>query len=216
MSEYVLSDNLYLGVTPGGVYYTVQDNHDEPGRAFLHRLLQETQSPLFNTEVACRLSGMKRQRALEFVHWLQEAGLIIGLEQPEQAPQESLERILPNLLRTLSDEGKAVLAESRGLYLGSAGLPHEAAEELAALSANLTAVYARHKALLQGNLRYNQRAWGLVDATGNSELGFWPVYIGNNRFTLIIGGIPQFNQPLFKQLVWALELRYGTTKLESL
>lgn len=34
MSEYVLSDNLYLGVTPGGVYYTVQDNHEEPGRLF--------------------------------------------------------------------------------------------------------------------------------------------------------------------------------------
>ena len=216
MSEYVLSENLYLGATPGGVYYAVQDNHDELGRLFLHRLLQEPQSPVFNADLACKLSGMKRQRALEFVHWLQEAGFVTGLERPEAAPQDTLERILPNLLGALSDEGKAVLAESRGLYLGSAGFPHEAAEELAALSANLTAVYTRHKALLQGNLRYTQRAWGLVDATGNSELGFWPVYIGNNRFTLIIGGIPQFNQPLFKQLIWALELRYGTTKLESL
>lgn len=95
---------------------------------------------------------------------MQEAGLIVGLEQPESAPQETLERLLPQLLRTLSDENKAILAESRGLLFSSAGYTHEAAEELAALSANLTAVYSRHKELLQGNLGYRQRAWGLVDA----------------------------------------------------
>lgn len=209
MSEYVLNDNLYIGATPGGVYYAVQDNTPDIGRTFLHNLLQEEQTPLFTVDVACSLSHLKKKRALEFVHWLQEAGLIVGMNEPESAPHETLERLLPRLLRTLSDEGKAVLAESRGLYLGSSGFPHEAAEELAALSANLTAVYARHKELLQGNLGYRQKAWGLIDASGNSEIGFWPVYIGQDRFTLIIGGIPQLNQPAFKQLVWALERRYG-------
>lgn len=213
MSEYILTENLYLGATLGGTYYAVQDNAEEPGRQFLHRLLQENTTPLFNVEVACELSGYKKKRALEFIHWMQEANLIQGLEQPETAPEETLERLLPLVLRTLSDEGKAILAESRGLYLGSAGFTHEAAEELAALSANLTAVYARHRELLRGNLGYRQRAWGLIDASGNSEVGFWPVYIGQNRFTLIIGGIPQFNQAGFKRLVWALEMRYGNTEI---
>ncbi len=213
MSEYILTENLHLGVTPAGTYYAVQDNAAEPGRLFLHRLFQEATTPLFTVEVACELSGYKKKRALEFVHWMQEAGMILGQEHSESAPEETLERLLPKLLRTLSDEGKAILAESRGLYLGSAGFTHEAAEELAALSANLTAVYARHKELLHGNLGYRQRAWGLVDASGNSEVGFWPLYIGQNRFTLIIGGIPQFNQPDFKRLVWALEMRYGNTEI---
>ncbi|MDQ5768274.1 hypothetical protein [Thiothrix subterranea] len=213
MSEYILTENLHLGVTPAGTYYAVQDNAAESGRLFLHRLFQEAVTPLFTVDVACELSGYKKKRALEFVHWMQEAGMIVGQEQRESAPDETLERLLPKLLRTLSDEGKAILAESRGLYLGSAGFTHEAAEELAALSANLTAVYARHKELLHGNLGYRQRAWGLVDASGNSEVGFWPLYIGQNRFTLIIGGIPQFNQPHFKRLVWALEMRYGNTEI---
>lgn len=213
MSEYILTENLHLGVTPAGTYYAVQDNAEEPGRLFLHRLLQEAATPLFTVDVACELSGYRKKRALEFVHWMQEAGMILGQEHSESAPEETLERLLPKLLRTLSDEGKAILAESRGLYLGSAGFTHEAAEELAALSANLTAVYARHKELLHGNLGYRQRAWGLVDASGNSEVGFWPLYIGQNRFTLIIGGIPQFNQPDFKRLVWALEMRYGNSEL---
>lgn len=209
MSEYVLAENLYLVATPAGTYYAVQDNADDPGRQFLLRLLKEERTPLFTAEVACDLTGYKKKRALEFVHWMQEANLIQGMEQPESAPDEILERLLPRLLRTLSDEGKAILAESRGLYLGSAGFTHEAAEELAALSANLTAVYARHRELLRGNLGYSQRAWGLVDASGNSEIGFWPLYIGQDRFTLIIAGMPQFNQPDFKRLVWALVLRYG-------
>lgn len=216
MSEYVLSENLYLGATPGGVYYAIQDNAAEPGRNFLHQLLQEPETPLFDVDVACKLSKLNKKRALEFVHWLQEAGLVAGLEQSERAPEDSLEIILPRLLKTMSDEGKAVLAESRGLYLGSAGYTHEAAEELAALSANLATVYSRHKELLNGNLGYRQRAWGLVDASGNSEVGFWPVYIGQNLFTLIIGGVPQLNQPAFKELIWALEIRYGNTLMESI
>ena len=111
------------------------------------------------------------------------------------------------------DEGKAILAESRGLYLGSAGFTHEAAEELAALSSNLFGVCTRHIELLHCNLGYRLRARGLVDASGNSEVGFWPVYIGQNQFTLIIAGLPQFNQIGFKRLIWALEIRYGSTEI---
>lgn len=213
MSEYILSENLYLSATPGGSYYAVQDNEPEPGRNFLHQLLKEPETPLFNADIACKLSGLNKKRALEFVHWLQEAGLISGQEQPEAAAEATLEQALPDLLRSLSDDGKAVLAESQGLYLGSAGFPHEAAEELAALSANLSEVYSRHKELLNGNLGYRQRAWGLVGASGNSEIGFWPVYIEQNRFTLIIEGVPQLNQPAFRNLIWALEIRYGNTQL---
>lgn len=34
MSEYILTENLHLGITPGGTYYAVQDNAEEPGRLF--------------------------------------------------------------------------------------------------------------------------------------------------------------------------------------
>nr|CAA6829595.1 MAG: Unknown protein [uncultured Thiotrichaceae bacterium] len=213
MSEYVLSDNLYLSVTPGGAFYATQDDTPEPGRNFIQQLLKEPETPLFNVDVARQFTGLDKKRSLEFVHWLQEAGLISGQEKPENASIEMLEQSLPKLLRSLSDVGKAVLAESQGLYLGSAGFPHEAAEELAALSANLSSVYGRHKELLSGNLGYRQRAWGLVGASGNSEVGFWPIYIEQNHFTLIIEGVPQLNQPAFRDLIWALEIRYGQTSL---
>ena len=209
MSDYALGDDLYLGITPGGSYYAVQDDAKDAGRSFLHRLLKIPETPQFNVDIACELSGLKRKAALEFVHWMQEAGFIYGNDEQEAAPTDSIESILPSLLKPLSSNGKAVLAEGRGLYLGAAGYPHEVAEELAALSANLTAAYVRHKEVLKDNLGHRQKAWGLIDANGNSEIGFWPIYIGDTRFTLIVGGVPQLNQTAFKELIWALEIRYG-------
>jgi hypothetical protein len=211
MSDYTSREDLFMGVTPGGSFYTVQDDTDEFGRQFLHRLLTVDQMPPFSLDIAKELSGLEDDtETLEFVHLLQDAGFIYGQEDTLAAPSGSLESLLPDLLKSLSDDGRAVLAEGQGLYLGSSGFPHEAAEELAALSASLTAIYKRHKDVLKGNLGYRQRAWGLIDAAGNSEIGFWPLYIGKDRFTLIVGGMPQFNQPAFTQLIWALERRYGT------
>lgn len=210
MSEYLLQEDLFLGVTPAGAYYTVQDKTIEPARAFLQRLMRLPETPAFNADVACEFTGHNQASALEFVHWLQDAGLIFGLERQEEALQERLEDILPGLLAPLSDVGKVVLSESQGLYLGVAGYPHEAAEELAAMSTELTHTYHRHKSLLQGNLRLKERAWGLIDGVGNSEIGFWPMHIGEETFTLIIEGMPQLNQPVLKQLIWALSIRYDS------
>lgn len=210
MSNFTSSEDLYMGVTPGGSFYAVQSDADDFGRDFLRRLLRVDETPRFNLEMAQELSGLSNEtETLEFVHLLQDAGFIYGHPQLETAPKGSLESMLPGILQSLSDNGRAVLAEGQGLYLGSSGFPHEAAEELAALSASLTAIYRRHKDVLKGNLGYTQRAWGLIDAAGNSEIGFWPLYIGGDRFTLIVGGMPQLNQPAFTQLVWALERRYG-------
>lgn len=211
MSDYLSREDLFMGVTPGGSFYTVQDDTEEFGREFLHRLLTVDETPAFSLAAAKDLSGLDDEsETLEFVHLLQDAGFICGQLNSLRAPTGSLESMLPGLLKSLSDDGRAVLAEGQGLYLGSSGFPHEAAEELAALSASLTAIYKRHKDVLKGNLGYRQRAWGLIDAAGNSEIGFWPLYIGKDRFTLIVGGMPQFNQPAFTQLIWALERRYGT------
>ncbi len=212
MNDYILQENLYLGITPAGCYFASQDETGDPARNFLRRLLCEPESPLFDMQLVSSYTGYKGKNALEFVHWLQGAGMIVGLKAPEAVSQSTLEKLLPDLLGSLSDEGKALIAEAQGLYLGTVGFPHEVAEELAAMSTHLTAVYGRHKALLQRNLGYKQRAWGLVDSAGNTEIGFWPLYIGNNRLTLVVSGMPQFNQELFKQLIWALSIRYGNWK----
>jgi len=196
MSENSLNDPLYMGVTPGGSFYAVQDEYDEFGRDFLKRLLSADETPAFDLDMAQNLAGLNdHSETGEFIHLLQDAGFIYGQQERSPAPIGSVESLLPDLLKMLSDEGRAVLAEGQGL--------------LAALSASLSAIYKRHRDVLRGNLGYRQRAWGLIDAGGNSEIGFWPLYVGDDRFTLIVGGMPQFNQPAFTRLIWALERRYG-------
>ncbi len=209
MSTFELNNNLYINVTPRGAYYAIQDSANDATRNVLIKLLREDETPPLSTEVVEEITGLKGDEAFNFVDRIQSLGLISGQKESESAPEENMEDILPELLGSLSDSEKVLLAEHSGLYLGASGFPHEAAEELAAISANLSEVYQRHKNLLQGNLRFNQHAWGLIDAAGNSEVGFWPLYIGYNQFTLVIHGMPQLNRPGFKHLIWSLMKRYG-------
>lgn len=209
MSSFTINKGLYINPTPRGAYYAVQDNAKDATRNLLIKLLQLDETPELSSEVISSLCQMSPDDSLNLLHRMQKLGLISGQETVEKAPENNLESILPELLASLSDSEKALLAEHSGLYLGASGFPHEAAEELAAISANLSEVYQRHKGLLQGNLGFNQHAWGLIDAAGNSEVGFWPLYIGYNQFTLVIHGLPQLNRPAFKHLVWSLIKRYG-------
>lgn len=211
MNTFELNQGLYINVTPRGAYFAIQDNTDDPTRNIIIALLLQEETPLLSIEVAQEITGMNGEDAFNFLHRMQTLGLISGQKESETAPKNSLEDILPELLGSLSDSKKVLLAEHSGLYLGASGFPHEAAEELAAISANLSEVYQRHKGLLQGNLGFNQHAWGLIDAAGNSEVGFWPLYIGYNQFSLVIHGMPQLNRPGFKHLIWSLVKRYGNT-----
>jgi hypothetical protein len=52
-------------------------------------------------------------------------------------------------------------------------------------------------------------AWALVDAAGNGQVGFWPLFIGEQRFVLVVSDFPYLNQQALTTLVWALSIRYG-------
>jgi len=209
MSQFTLNEGLHINVTPRGAYYAVQDNAEDATRDILVKLLHQDTSPPLTDKSITELCEMELEDASNLIHRMQTLGLVSGQKETENAPARNLEDALPDLLGHLSDSKKVLLAEHSGLYLGASGFPHEAAEELAAISANLSEVYERHKRLLNGNLRFNQRAWGLIDAAGNSEVGFWPLYVGYNQFALVIHGMPQLNRPAFKRLIWLLIKRYG-------
>ncbi|PXW94162.1 hypothetical protein C7444_11556 [Sphaerotilus hippei] len=209
MDHYTLTGEFYLHPTPSGAYYAASRPTRDPARTFLQRLLREPETPLLTAALVQDWMQMDEADALEFIYRLQSSGFVQGLPMRVEVPQERIEALLPPLLAQLSDEGRAILAEKRGLYLGTAGFAHEAAEELAALGADLAVVHERHARLLHGNLRLHSDGWGMVNASGYSELGFWPLYFGDDYFILIIGGMPRFNQEAFTSLIWTLGVRYG-------
>jgi hypothetical protein len=154
-------------------------------------------------------SGLHSKDSEGLVNRLQDLGWLSGRESTLSAPEGPLEKVLPGILEQVSIEGKALLADDQGFYLSSSGIAHETAEALSAVSANLGSIYERHQRLLVNNLGLRDQAWTLSNAAGNSQLGFWPLHIGSQRFSLVVQGRPTLNQPAFRDLVWILSIRYS-------
>ncbi len=209
MSVFKLVEGLFLYPTPAGAYQAISAPEPDKPRRFLKRLLQQSQTPALTVEQALLLTDSDdEQKALELLHHCQKLAWIQGIDTVMEAPQGALEDILPELLSKITENGKVLLADDQGFYLTSSGFPHEVAEELSALSADLATVHKRRSGLLINNLGIASHAWAVVDAFGNSQIGFWPVFVGSHRFVIAIAGVPHFNQAEFVTLVWALSKRY--------
>ena len=213
MNNYTLDESLYLYPTPGGAFYTVSSRKEDKSRQFLSALMQNKETPSLNLEnLQHYMQSDDADKCFDLLHHSQKLGWIQGMDSAMQFPQGKLDDILPGLLKNLSEQGKVLLADEQGFYLASQGFPHEVAEELSALSAEMATVYERRSGLLVNNLGIASSAWSIVDAAGNSKIGFWPIFIGEHRFVLVVSGVPHFNQTEFVSLCWALSIRYSTGK----
>ncbi|MCE5387306.1 MAG: roadblock/LC7 domain-containing protein [Acidithiobacillus sp.] len=203
------STPLYAELSPAGAFYVSSGPELEGNRTVLLGILREGAQAPFSVTTALRWTRLDGEEdALRSILRLQRLGLIRGNEKPRPAPTERLEDILPPLLAQLSDRKQALLADENGFYLATAGFLHESAEELAGLSADLLSLQNRHGRLLRNNLRVHSESWALVDPAGQSELGFWPLFIGPQRFMLIIGGTPLLQNQSFVSLIQVLDQRY--------
>ena len=214
MSNLILSDTAYLRPTPAGAFFAVATPAGDRAQRFLFRLLQEKVTPGATEAHLLTWSGFEQpDDALQLVRRMQQSLWIEALSASRGVPEGALEEILPGLLTPLSAAGKAVLADAQGFYVATQGFAHETAEELSALSADLASLHERHAGLLNRNLSLRGSAWAMVDAAGHSQAGFWPLYIGSNRFVLAVAGVPLFNRQELVDLVWVLVHRYAGPKL---
>lgn len=217
MAKYTLPrKKTFISPTPAGAYYCVSSSDMRPARKFLLKLMLDEQGARLNLKNLQALTGLKeREEVLGFFYHLQQLGWVQGFNEPEKAPKGRLEDFLPELLPALSASGKALLADHQGFYLASAGFSHEVAEELSAMSANAVSLHKRYQAVLENNLGIESSAWGVVDAAGNSRIGIWPIYVGDQQFSLVIGGLPLLNRPQLIDIIWALTIRYGSVESDE-
>lgn len=210
MSRFNLTEGLYLCPTPAGAYYAVCSTEEDKPRQFIRKMLQLPDTLALTLENLQRLMGQTdAEKCFELLYHCQKLGWVQGLSTKQNYPSDLLENILPGLLSKMSESGKVLLADMQGFYLASHGFPHEVAEELSALSAEIETLHGRRSGVLMNNLGVASQSWAIVDVFGNSQIGFWPLFIGNNRFIIVISGVPHFNQPEFVSLIWALSLRYS-------
>ncbi len=208
--RYRLLDHQFVLPTPAGAFYSVADPQQDPPRRLLQRLLSTESSHQLELDALTEWADTQSEdEALGLLYHLQTLGWVEGFADPQTAPDGALEDVLPGLLEPLSATGKALLADAQGFHIASVGFNHETSVELSAASADLASLYERHRGLLKRNMGLSTSAWALVDAAGNSQTGFWPLYITEQRFVLIISGVPHLNQPALTELVWALSKRYA-------
>ncbi len=210
METFTLNQDLFLYPTPAGAYFAVCSKAKDDARQFLNNILFQPATLTLTLENLQRLTGNDNPHTCyELLHHCQEMNWVQGLNAERQYPSDLLENILPDLLNPMSESGQVILADMQGFYLASHGFNHELAEELSALSAELATVHERRPASIMKAMGISSHAWAMIDVFGNSQIGFWPLFIGDNRFVLVISGVPHFNQPEFVELVWALSKRYA-------
>ncbi|NOQ14300.1 MAG: hypothetical protein GQ583_07485 [Methyloprofundus sp.] len=213
MSGATLAEGLYIYLTPAGCYYAVSAVEVDPVRQFLRALLGSAKTPKLNLEnLQDLMTNDDPDKCIALLQKCQQLGWVQGVKEEREAPSGSLEELLPGLLSKISEDGKVLLADDQGFYLASNGYPHEVAEEISALSAELNVIHERRAGLLMKNMGLNSHAWAVVNASGNSQLGFWPLFIGKTQFVIALSGIPHFKQSEFISLVWLLSARYAKTK----
>lgn len=203
-------EDKFLLPTPGGIYYLVQDQTSSWQKTVLKNLLSHKKSPALNTKNLLKLFETDDETQLkEKIDECEKLKLIQIIDTETIAPHDSLEKDLYNILHVFSNKQKVLLSDSQGFCISNHGFPSEISDELSVLSADIAIMHKRRAIGINKKIGFNSQAWSIVDASGNSKLGFWPLNIEDEVFVLAIEGVPFFNRPEFITLVWMLYLRYG-------
>jgi hypothetical protein len=201
---------LYLQPTPAGAYYAVGSPENTPERRLLLALMSGQSSHRPSLADMARWTQQHNDHdTLAVVYRAQERGWLEGFRQPQGPPPGPLEPIAGRALQVLSSTGHGLLADAQGFCIASTGFDSTASDFLAAVSADIASMHERHAAYLADASGTATGAWALVDMAGNSRVGFWPLFVGQHRFVLALGGLPALNHPVLVELVWSLTVRYG-------
>ncbi|QSR35380.1 hypothetical protein CFI10_10295 [Marinobacterium iners] len=154
-----------------------------------------------------KLTGMGEAEAQTLLDKAVQHGFVDLPQNPEPIAAGTIEHLLPEYLPQLAD-GRVLLADDQGFCLGQSGFGAEEAEAVAGMAADLVSMHERHQALLGRHLGFDGSSWALVDAVGQSELGFWTLHVGEQKFLLILEGMPHLNRQPFVDLMSVLIRRY--------
>ncbi|MFW1677780.1 hypothetical protein ACFVYJ_08355 [Pontibacter sp. JAM-7] len=200
--------NQFIQITPAGAFFATVCPEPDSARAFLLQLLSADVSIPFSPLLVSKLTALPQDESDQLFQKLLDRGFVELKTTPAETINDNLESVLPALLPDLSSAGKVVLADDLGFCLASSGYDENHSEELAALAADLSSLHSRHNSLLNGELSFMGESWGLLDPVGLSQVGFWMLYLGKQRFVLVIEKMPRLNQQVYVDLLSILARRY--------
>lgn len=200
----------YFQVSPTGAFYATLSPDSEPMRMLLLQVLSSDIPVPHVPQLLGRLTGLSQESAERLLEQMQARGLLSLVEKPLPVAAGALEKVLPELLAPLG-ENKVMLADQQGFALANSGFGAEEAEAVAGMAGDLMALGDRHQRLIDTHLELSGCSWALVNAVGQSELGFWVLCVGREKFVLVIEGMPYLNRQPFVDLASLLIRRYLDT-----
>lgn len=205
-----LQNNLYPKVTPSGAFYAVSSPMHSASRVLLANILQADVSDRITDE---RLMAWAQTNdahaALNLLYRLQRLEFLYGEEEPSSVMMKVTAEGFEGILGQLSDSNKALLVDQDGFYFANTGFNHETAEEVANLASESTRLLEKHSLLVRNNLNIYHNAMGICDPGGQSELTFFPLYVSDVKYILVIAGLPLLNSEAFVTLVRSLYVLTG-------
>ena len=205
-----LQSNLYPKVTPAGAFYAVSSSTHSASRILLANILQADVKDMITEERLMQWAGTDdRATALSLLYRLQRLEFLYGEEQPSSKLVEVTAEGFQDILGQLSDNDRALLVDQDGFYFANIGFNHETAEEVANLASEARILIEKHSLLVKNNLNIYHNAMGICDPSGQSELTFFPLYVGDVKYILVIAGIPLLNSEAFVTLVRSLYVLTG-------
>lgn len=188
----------------------VQDGSKNQQKQALSKLFSMKKTPPLTKTALMLLFGKEDIKELkqEIIN-CRNMRLIQVVDEELSVPDGNLQSILSDLIGRFSLQNKALLSDSQGFCIYNGGFSEQMSEEISVLSAEIAAMHERRAKDIDSKLQLNSQAWSIVDASGNSKLGFWPLHINREIFVLVVEGVPFFNQQAMVDLVWALYSNYG-------
>lgn len=209
-STLLLQKNLYPKVTPAGAYYAVSSPSHSASRMLLANLLQaDVKDILTEDRLKTWAETDDTYTALNLLYRLQRLEFLYGEEHPSSQLIKVTSDAFEDILGQLSDNHRALLVDQDGFYFANTGFNHETAEEVANLASEATLLTEKHGLLIKNNLNIYNTAIGICDPTGQSELTFFPLYVGKAKNILVTAGLPLLNSESFVTLVRGLYVLAG-------
>lgn len=201
------SEQLYFEVTPTGAYYATMSQEPDAQRALLLQLLSSDTAVPYLPALLTKLTGLEADAARDLLKQMQADSMIKLSNRPPKMITGTLEQILPDLIDPLGD-GKVLLSDEQGFCLAHQGFTSDEADAVSGLAADLLMLQERHERLINSHLGLWASSWALVNSVGQSDLGFWAMYIGREKFLLVVEGVPFLNRQPFVDLSSVLIRRY--------
>jgi hypothetical protein len=201
---------LHWRPTSLGARYATQSAAPNPVRQLLLALMAQPAAPAASIGQMALWSGVTDPvLATRVRDRMVLQGLLESVGAPYRPTGGLTDAVLSAQLAEISTLKRALLADRQGFCLASIGFSAEEIEGLAGFCAEIAAIRFRHAVGADPRSTQGVAAWQCERLGSVEDCRLQPLFIGSQRFTLLMSGPPILDNRALADMTWLLIQRYG-------